>query len=103
YELLSRRRPFEAKSTAEVISAILTAEPPPITRPGFGHVGGGVERLVRKCLQKDASLRYQAMGDLISDLAQIRLAYDDSWVRPMTETANAKPTATLARLDRKWS
>jgi serine/threonine protein kinase len=103
YELLSGRRPFEAKSTAEVISAILTAEPPPIACPGFGHVGGGEERLVRKCLQKDASLRYQAMGDLISDLAQIRLAYDDSWVRPMTETATAKPKATLARLDRKWS
>jgi len=29
YELLSGRRPFEARSPAEVISAILTAEPPP--------------------------------------------------------------------------
>ena len=32
YELLSGRRPFEAKSTAELISAILTADPPPISR-----------------------------------------------------------------------
>src|SRR6202047_409829 len=32
YEMLSGRRPFEAKSTAEVISAILTVEPPPISR-----------------------------------------------------------------------
>ena len=37
YELLSGRRPFEAKSSAEVISAILTAEPPPISRFSLGH------------------------------------------------------------------
>ena len=36
YELLSGRRPFEAKSTAEVISAILTREPPAISRSSLG-------------------------------------------------------------------
>ena len=54
YELLSGRRPFEAKSTAEIISAILTADPPPMSRSGLGHIGGGEERLIRKCLEKDA-------------------------------------------------
>ena len=34
YEMFSGRRPFEAKSTAEVISAILTVEPAPISRSG---------------------------------------------------------------------
>jgi serine/threonine protein kinase len=33
YEMLSGRRPFEAKSTAEVISAILTVEPPRSAAP----------------------------------------------------------------------
>jgi len=37
YELLSGRRPFEAKSSAEVISAILTRDPPPITRSSLGQ------------------------------------------------------------------
>ena len=68
YELLSGRRPFEAKSTAEVISAILTREPPPINRSSLGHSGSAEEELIRKCLEKDAALRYQTMGDLISDL-----------------------------------
>jgi eukaryotic-like serine/threonine-protein kinase len=72
YEMLSGRRPFQAQSTAEIMSAILTAEPPPIHRFGFGHVSSGEERLVRKCLKKDVTLRYQGMGDLISDLQQIR-------------------------------
>src|SRR5882672_234373 len=59
YELLSGRRPFEAKSTAEVISAILTVEPPPISRSSLGPIGSGEDRLIRKCLEKDAGLRYQ--------------------------------------------
>jgi serine/threonine protein kinase len=102
YELLSGRRPFEAKSTAEVISAILTAEPPPITRHGFGHIPAGEERLVRKCLDKDASLRYQTMGDLISDLTQIRHEYEDGRVRPTTETATIKPKTAIAGSHGRW-
>ena len=52
YEMLSGRRPFEAKSAAEMISAILTAEPPPISRSGLGHIGGVEEGLIRKCLRE---------------------------------------------------
>jgi serine/threonine protein kinase len=69
YEVFSGRRPFEARSTAEVISAILTTEPPPISHSGL-PVGGGEDRLIRKCLEKDAGRRYQTMGDLTSDLEQ---------------------------------
>src|ERR1700693_5557508 len=76
YELLSGRRPFEAKSAAEIISAILTADPPPISRSSLGHSGGAEEELIRKCLEKDAALRYQTMDDLIPDLQQIRAEYE---------------------------
>jgi serine/threonine protein kinase/Flp pilus assembly protein TadD len=72
YELLSGRRPFEAKSSAEVISAILTAEPAPIGRSTLVHSGSAEEDLIRKCLEKNPALRYQTMGDLIPDLRQIR-------------------------------
>jgi tetratricopeptide (TPR) repeat protein/predicted Ser/Thr protein kinase len=86
YEMLSGRRPFAAKSTAEVISAILTVEPPPISRSGASPTGSGEDRLIRKCLEKDAGLRYQAMGDLISDLEQIRRENESGQVRPATRT-----------------
>jgi tetratricopeptide (TPR) repeat protein len=89
YELLSARRPFEAKSTAEVISAILTKDPPPINRSSLGHSGGAEERLIRKCLAKDAAQRYQTMGDLISDLGQIRREYESGQVRPAPEGLKA--------------
>jgi tetratricopeptide (TPR) repeat protein/predicted Ser/Thr protein kinase len=86
YEMLSGQRPFRAQSTAEIMSAILTAEPPPISRFGFGQVGSGEERLIRKCLKKDAALRYQVMGDLISDLKQIRSVSENG---PATEAAES--------------
>jgi serine/threonine protein kinase/Flp pilus assembly protein TadD len=93
YELLSGRRPFEARSMAEVISAILTRQPAPIS--SLGHSDRGEERLLGKCLEKDAGLRYQTIGDLISDLDQIRREYESGQVRPQTD-ATSKPTPALA-------
>jgi len=97
YELLSGRRPFEAKSSAQVISAILTAEPPPIRRSSLGHNGGPVEELVRKCLEKDAALRYQTMGDLIPDLQQIRREYESGHFTSRVKTAGLTPKPAMTR------
>ena len=103
YELLSGRRPFEAKSTAEVISAILTTEPPPMNRSSLGHSGSGEERLIRKCLQKDVALRYQVMGDLISDLAQIRREYESGQVSPVSGDASPeKRQEPIALPEGRW-
>ncbi len=72
YELLSGRRPFDAKSKAELISAILTVDPPPISSSGVVPDGGGEAQLIGKCLEKKAALRYQTMSDLIADLRYLR-------------------------------
>ena len=96
YELLSGRRPFEAKSTAEVISAILTREPPAISRSSLGHSGSAEERLIRKCLEKEAAQRYQTIGDLISDLAQIRREYDSGQISLPAGASLVRPKETIA-------
>ena len=102
YEMLSGRRPFEAKSTAEVISAILTVEPPPISRSDLGPIGSGEDRLIRKCLEKDAGRRYQTMGDLISGLEQIRRDYESGQVRPATGPAAEATTVDLRQEAAAW-
>jgi serine/threonine protein kinase/Flp pilus assembly protein TadD len=102
YELLSGRRLFDAKSAAEVISAILTKEPPPINRPKLGHIGNGEEGLIRKCLEKDAALRYQSMGDLISDLEQVRRAYENGQLRPPAEATPVQLKAAITRPKGSW-
>jgi len=63
YEILSGRRPFEAKSTAEVISAILTQEPAPL-RGQASAVPERLERLIRKCLEKETRAAIQTMEEL---------------------------------------
>src|SRR5258708_16152088 len=88
YEMLSGRRTLEARSPAEVISDILTRDPAPLS--GLGLTDSGEERLLRKCLEKDAALRYQTMGELISDLEQIRRAYDSDSIRAEIESAPRK-------------
>jgi serine/threonine protein kinase len=96
YELLSGRRPFEAKSTAEIISAILTVDPPPISRSSLGHSGRGEEQLIRKCLEKDAALRYQTMGDLIPDLQQIRREYESGQLGLEAGTPITRPETAVS-------
>ena len=95
YELLSGRRPFEARSAAEVISAILTADPAPISRSSLVHRGTAEEDLIRKCLEKDPALRYQTMGDLIPDLQQIRNDYESGQATSAAGRAVAKPQPAI--------
>ena len=71
YELLSGRKPFEAKSKAELIAAILTTDPPPINSSGL-VTDSGEKQFVRKCLEKNPALRFQTTSDLIADLRYLR-------------------------------
>jgi eukaryotic-like serine/threonine-protein kinase len=71
YELLSGRKPFEAKSKAELIAAILTTDPPPINSSGL-VTDGGEKQFVCKCLEKNPALRFQTTSDLIADLRYLR-------------------------------
>ncbi len=58
YELVTSKRAFEGTSAASVIAAILEREPEPIkTTPPL-------DRLIRRCLQKDPDDRFQTARDL---------------------------------------
>ena len=94
YELLCRRRPFDAKSKAEVISAILTQEPKPFQDSSSARCPK-LEWLVHKCLEKDAGRRYQTMGDLIIDLEQIRRESDSEL--PLITKVDAQSTTQPLR------
>jgi serine/threonine protein kinase/Flp pilus assembly protein TadD len=97
YELLSGRRPFEAKSSAELILAILTVEPTPISRSSLTHSGTAEGDLIRKCLEKDPALRYQTIGDLIPDLQRIRSEYESAPPNTATRTADIKPQPAITQ------
>ena len=63
YEMLSGRRPFQGGSPAETMSAILRDEPPPLTA-AHADLSPALERIVRRCLEKDPEARFQSAPDL---------------------------------------
>jgi serine/threonine-protein kinase len=67
YELLTRRRPFEAKSREAIASLICGQEPPP-PRVARADVDRVLEAIVLKCLEKKPEDRYATAAALADDL-----------------------------------
>ena len=67
YEMLTGVKPFHRGSAAETMAAILREDPPELsdTNPA---ISPGVDRVVRRCLEKDPSQRFQSARDLAFDL-----------------------------------
>src|SRR5207253_5865199 len=63
YEMLSGKQAFGGGSMAERMSAILKEEPPEIRRTD-GEVPPGLERVMRRCLEKRPEQRFQSASDL---------------------------------------
>ena len=67
YEMATGKLAFSGKSSASLIAAILSSEPPPMAnlQP---MTPPALERLVKQCLAKDPDERWQSASDLASDL-----------------------------------
>ncbi|HYX40233.1 MAG TPA: protein kinase, partial [Pyrinomonadaceae bacterium] len=75
YEILTAQQPFACESAAATASAILTREPLPLAR--FApETPAELERIVRKCLEKDRERRYQTMRDVAIDLENCRREHE---------------------------
>jgi serine/threonine-protein kinase len=67
YEMLTGRQPFVRQSGAETVSALLTEEPTALSTYA-PETPEELQRIVRKCLEKDGERRYQAMREVATDL-----------------------------------
>ena len=67
YEMLTGKRAFEGTSSAGIVAAVMTSDPPSPTtlRPA---TPAGLERIVRACLAKDPDERWQNARDLAREL-----------------------------------
>ena len=77
YEMSAGRPPFEGRSRASLMAAILTHEPQPLSSLR-GGVPASLDRIVQKCLAKDPNERWQSAADLA---AALRWSRDDSGAR----------------------
>jgi eukaryotic-like serine/threonine-protein kinase len=62
FEMLSGRRAFQRDTAAETMTAILKEDPPELTQ--LTPVAPGLERIVRRCLEKQPAQRFQSAKDL---------------------------------------
>ncbi len=88
YELFSGARAFSGDSDVEIMSAILKAEPPDVAS---GVVPPHLERVVRRCLEKNPAQRFQSASDIAFALEAMAMT--------TTGTAAAAPKA---RDPRRW-
>jgi eukaryotic-like serine/threonine-protein kinase len=63
YEMLYGKRPFRGETQIEVMHAILKADPPELAESS-GMIPLSLERIVRRCLEKDVNDRFQTASDL---------------------------------------
>lgn len=71
YEMFSGRRAFLGDSSVATMNAILTQEP-----PALGAVGNGIspamDRIIRRCLEKEPAQRFQSGHDLAYALEAVQ-------------------------------
>jgi hypothetical protein len=70
YEMLSGKRAFHGESAAETMSAIAKEEPPELTETNR-NVPPALERVVRHCLEKNPTERFQSARDIAFDLEMV--------------------------------
>jgi serine/threonine protein kinase/Tol biopolymer transport system component len=63
YEMVSGQRAFQGESSIETMNAIVKEEPPELAE-GDSHINPGLERIIRRCLEKAPERRFQSASDL---------------------------------------
>ncbi len=79
YEMATGKLPFFGATVTEIIDRIAHAQPEAIARLNY-NVPGELERIIRKCLEKDRERRYQSARDLHVDLKNFKRDSDSSAV-----------------------
>ena len=89
YEMVTGRLPYSGSNATELLMQILHSQPEAMARFNY-ETPAELERIVRKCLEKDRERRYQSARDLLVDLRNLQRAYEPSM-------SGAKTAATRVR------
>ena len=77
YEMLTGRQAFQGRTISEIIASVLVREPDWTSMPS--NLNPRIHELVRRCLEKDAKNRWQAIGDVRVELERL-LADPNGWL-----------------------
>jgi serine/threonine-protein kinase len=71
YELLTGHAPFEGETTADVLAALISGEPRPLTRY-IAHLPAKLQQITGRALAKTIEERYQTAREIGDDLKQLK-------------------------------
>jgi len=89
YEMTTGRLPFAGANSTEVLMQILQAQPEAMARFNY-QTPPELERIVRKCLEKDRERRYQSARDVLVDLRNLARSLDPSAAGEKTGAVRAR-------------
>lgn len=90
YQLVTGRLPFSGRTATETVNLITQAQPEAIARFNY-TVPLELERIIRKCLEKERERRYQSAADLAVDLENLKRDSEASISAP-SAAAQTRPT-----------
>ena len=71
YEMATAKHPFGSGSATAIIERIVHQQPDSVARLNY-DVPPDLERVIRKCLEKDREWRYQSAREIVVDLKSLR-------------------------------
>jgi eukaryotic-like serine/threonine-protein kinase len=90
YEMATGKRSFQGPTSADLISAILNQEPLEISQFA-AKVPAGLERVIRRCLEKNPEQRFQSASDLAFALESLLdSTLSSSGIRPVVAAAGSR-------------
>ena len=95
YEMLTGSRAFKRDSSIETLSAILKEEPPELIELN-PNVPPQLEKLVRRCLEKDREQRFQSARDLAFNLETLSTFSSHGTMSGIANPANPAVPRTAA-------
>lgn len=97
YEATTGHRPFKGDSIIDSLHKIIYSQPQPI-KDLNPHTPVELQRIIRKCMAKDPTERYQSIRDVAMDLRDLVREYDaqptvsGSYVSPLGSGSHAQPS-----------
>lgn len=102
YEMATARQAFSGTTSAVIFDAILHGAPVSPVRLN-PEIPAELERIINKCLEKDADLRYQSAAELRSDLKRLKRDTDSGRSAASTSSGRVALVAASAQRDRPAS
>jgi Tol biopolymer transport system component len=95
YEMATGRRAFSGKTVSETLTAVVRDQPKPPKELAPG-IPDALERLILRCLRKEAERRFQHMTDVKVELLELKEDSDSAAVTPTAIPARKRRAAWVA-------